>query len=344
MRRRDGSYPLRVGGGLLCLVEFQVALRVLFTMKALIQNNSSGLLLLAGLRRVLTVAVVGTSALSLTGCLSLTIHRRSVNKTVRAPMVMDATVEQLNERIAEQYVAVKSLNAAIDIKASVGGSSVGEIKEYPEFSGYILMRKPDDMRVFMLVPVVRSLALDMVSDGKDFKLLIPPKSKAIVGSDQEVASPSKNGLENLRPYIIRDALLVPPVLPEELVTLTQDSRILPAAPGKKELTEEPDYDLTVSRIKTGNVLETVRVVHISRVTMKPYQQDVYDQAGRLVTMVTYANYTRFGNIDIPMSILVSRPIDQYSLQITINKLTLNQQLDNEQFVLKIPDNIPIQKM
>lgn len=259
-------------------------------------------------------------------------------------MVMDATVEQLNERIAEQYVAVKSLNAAIDIKASVGGSSVGEIKEYPEFSGYILMRKPDDMRVFMLVPVVRSLALDMVSDGKDFKLLIPPKSKAIVGSDQEVAAPSKNGLENLRPYIIRDALLVPPVLPEELVTLTQDSRILPAAPGKKELTEEPDYDLTVSRIKTGNVLETVRVVHISRVTMKPYQQDVYDQAGRLVTMVTYANYTRFGNIDIPMSILVSRPIDQYSLQITINKLTLNQQLDNEQFVLKIPDNIPIQKM
>ena len=313
-------------------------------MKVLIQNNSTGLLLLAGLRRVVTVALVGTAALSLTGCLSLTIHRRSVNKTVRASMVMDATVEQLNDRIAEQYAAVKSLNAAIDIKASVGGSSVGEIKDYPEFSGYVLMRKPDDLRVFMLVPVVRSLALDMVSDGKDFKLLIPPKSKAIVGSDLEVAAPSKNGLDNLRPYIIRDALLVPPVLPDELVTLTQDSRILPAAPGKKELTEEPDYDLTVSRTKSGNVLETERVIHISRVTMKPYQQDVYDHAGRLVTMVTYANYKQFGDVAIPMSILISRPIDQYSLQITINKLTLNQKLDNEQFVLKIPENIPVQKM
>ena len=259
-------------------------------------------------------------------------------------MVMDATVEQLNDRIAEQYAAVKSVNAAIDIKASVGGSSVGEVKEYPDFSGYILLRKPDDLRVFMLVPVVRSLALDMVSDGKDFKLLIPPRNKGIIGSDQEVSAPSKNGLENLRPYIIRDALLVPPVLPDELVTLTQDSRIMPAAPGKKELTEEPDYDLTVSRIKTGNVLETVRVVHISRVTLKPYQQDVYDHAGRLVTMVAYSNYKRFGDIDIPMSILVSRPIDQYTLQITINKLTLNQPLDDEQFVLKIPDNVPIQKM
>ena len=313
-------------------------------MKVLIKKKSRDLLLLSGLRRAVTVGLVGTTALSLTGCLSLTIHRRSVNKTVKASMILDATVQQLNDRIAEQFTAVKTLNAAIDIKASVGGASVGEVKEYPEFSGYILMRKPDDLRVFMLVPVVRSLALDMVSDGKDFKLLIPPKNKGITGSDHEVSAPSKNGLENLRPYIIRDALLVPPVLPDELVTLTQDSRILPAAHGKKELTEEPDYDLEVSRKQTGNVLETVRVVHISRVTLQPYQQDVYDHAGRLVTMVTYSNYKKFGDIDIPMSILISRPIDQYTLQITVNKLTVNQPLDDEQFVLKIPDNIPIQKM
>ena len=300
--------------------------------------------MLPALRRALTVAIAAGALLPLTGCLSLTIHRRTVGKTVRIPIVLDATVEQLNDRIAEQYVAVKSLNASVDIKASVGGSAVGEVKEYPAFSGYILMRKPDDLRVFMLVPVVRSLALDMVSDGKSFKLLIPPKTKAIVGTDEEVSSPSKNGLENLRPYIIRDALLVPPVLPDELVTLTQDARILPSAPGKKEMTEEPDYDLAVSRKKSGNVLETVRVVHISRVTLKPYQQDVYDHAGRLVTMISYSNYKRFGDIDMPMSILISRPLDQYTLQITVDKLTLNQPLDDEQFVLKIPDNIPIQKM
>lgn len=313
-------------------------------MKALIQTNSTGLPLLSGLQRVLAVAVVAATSLSQTGCLSLTIHRRSVSKTVRTPVVLDATVDQLNDRIAEQYAAVKTLNASVDIKASVGGSAVGEVKEYPAFSGYILMRKPDDMRVFMLVPVVRSLALDMVSDGKDFKLLIPPKSKAIVGTDHEVDAPSKNGLENLRPYIIRDSLLVPPVLPDELVTLTQESRILPAAPGKKELTEEPDYDLAVSRTKSGNVLETVRVIHISRVTLKPYQQDVYDHAGRLVTTIAYSNYKRFGDIDVPMNILISRPIDQYTLQITVDKITMNEQLDDEQFVLKIPNDISIQKM
>jgi hypothetical protein len=313
-------------------------------MKALIQTNSTGLRLLPVLRRVLTVAVVAGASLSLTGCLSLTIHRRAVSKTVRAPIVMDATLEQLNQRIADQYAVVETLNAAVDIKASVGGSAVGEVKEYPAFAGYILLRKPANLRVFMLVPVVRSLALDMVSDGKDFKLLIPPKTKAIVGSDHEVEMPSKNGLENLRPYIIRDALLVPPVLPDEFVTLTQDSRILPAVPGRNELTEEPDYDLTVSRTKSGNEMETVRVIHIGRATLKPYEQDVYDHAGRLVTKVTYDKYQKFGDLSFPTTILISRPIDQYTLQINVNKLTLNQQLDDEQFVLKIPENVPITKM
>ena len=313
-------------------------------MKASIQTNSSGIPLLAGLQRVLAVAIVAGTSLSLTGCLSLTIHHRAVSRTVRAPIVMDATLEQLNERIADQYASVKTLNASVDIMASVGGSSVGEVKEYPSFAGYILLRKPADLRVFMLVPVVRSLALDMVSDGKDFKLLIPPKTKAIVGSDREVEAQSKNGLEDLRPYIIRDALLVPPLLPDELVTLTENARILAPASGKKEATEEPDYDLTVSRKKSGNVLETVRVIHISRATLKPFEQDVYDHAGRLVTVVTYSNYQKFGDADFPMTILVSRPLEQYALKITVGKLTLNEQLDDEQFVLKIPDNIPIQKM
>src|SRR5579863_4441909 len=98
-------------------------------MKALIQTNSTSLPLPAGLRRLVGAAAVAMTALSLTGCLSLTIHRRTVAKTVRSPIIMDATVEELNSRITAQYDAVKTVNAAVDIKASVGGSSVGEVKE-----------------------------------------------------------------------------------------------------------------------------------------------------------------------------------------------------------------------
>jgi len=296
-----------------------------------------------GTSRVLLTLATGM-LLGLTGCLSLVTHSRAVTKTVLAQNVMDATLEQLNGQLEAQYAAIQTINATVSITASTGGEHQGEVKEYPASTGYILFRKPSDLTTLMLLPVFRSMALDMVSDGKNFKLLIPPQNKAITGEDHEVATPSKNGLENLRPYIIRDALLIPPVQGDEFVSKTENARILPPAPGKKVSTEEPDYDLTVTRHKSGIEEETIRVIHIGRVNLKPYEQDVYDTSGRLVTVVTYDKYRTTDGIDFPMSIVVKRPRDEYSLQIDITKLVLNQKLDDEQFVLKFPEGMTITKM
>ena len=50
-------------------------------------------------------------------------------------------------------------------------------------------RKPADIRLIGLFPVVRSKAFDMVSDGADFKLYIPSKNRFIVGrNDIDAAS------------------------------------------------------------------------------------------------------------------------------------------------------------
>ena len=277
----------------------------------------------------------------LTGCYSIRTH--TVDKTVTAPHVLNATLDQLVEKMNDQYRAVQTLNATVDITASTGGRREGQVKEIPTFAGYIMLRKPTDLRVLMLVPVLRSRALDMVSDGKNFKLLIPPKNKAVEGSD-ELTTPSKNGLENLRPNIIRDALLVPAVGPDEYIDLTESSRIITPARGKKEAVEEPDYDLVFLKVRTDHVLERVRVIHIGRTTLRPYQQDIYDHSGHIVTVVTYDKYQKYGDVDFPMSLLITRPLDEYTLKIDVSKLTVNGKLDDEQFVLKIPDNVPIQKM
>ena len=280
-------------------------------------------------------------ALPLTGCYSIRTH--AVDRTVVAPHVLNASLAQLVTKMNDQYRAVQTLNATVDITASTGGHREGQVKEIPTFAGYIMLRKPTDLRVLMLVPVLRSRALDMVSDGKNFKLLIPPKNKAVEGSD-EVTTPSKNGLENLRPNIIRDALLVPAVGPDEYIDLTENSRILAPARGKKEAVEEPDYDLVFLKVRTDHVLERVRVIHINRTNLQPYQQDIYDHSGHVVTVVAYDKYQKFGDIEFPMSLMITRPLDEYSLKIEVSKLTINTKLDDEQFVLKIPDNIAIQKM
>ena len=286
------------------------------------------------------------SLLPLAGCLSVRTH--TVDKTIVAPNVQEATLDTLLKQMAERYAAINTLNMAVNISATTGGAHQGAVKVYPSFAGYIFLRKPMDLRVLMLVPFVRSRALDMVSNGKTFKLLISaPKAKAIVGREV-MATPSKNGLENLRPSIIRDALQIPPVDPEDYVAVTMNFRVLAPAHGHKEAIEEPDYDLTILRHKTGeaneHVLDRVRVIHISRVTLLPYQQDLYDDSGRMTTTISYDKFQKSGETMYPTSIFIKRPIDEYTLQIDVTKLTLNQPLDDEQFKLVIPEGVPVQQM
>ena len=277
---------------------------------------------------------------ALTGCLT---HTHSVPLVRRADVVMDASLDHLITQVNDQFNAIQTMSASVEIVASTGGSLKGSVTESPSFSGYLFLRKPESMRVLLLVPVLRTRALDMVSDGKDFKLLIPSKNKAMVGLDQ-VITPSKNGLENLRPFVFFDSLLVRGIQDDEIVSRTSDVRIIETTGRKKELIEEPDYDLQILAQPQGHMQRTLRVIHISRANLQPYQQDIYDNSGRIVTRAFYSDYQMYGSIPFPTHIIIKRPLDQYSLTLTITKLSFNQPLDSDQFDLKIPDNVTVQTM
>ena len=279
-------------------------------------------------------------ALPLTGCFK---HTRIVVQTRAPEIVKQASVNDLVKQLDGNYAAINSFNASVTISASTGGGRTGKVTDYTAFSGYILMRKPRDLRVILKVPVYGSVAMDMVSDGHNFKLIVPYQNKARVGTD-EVKTPSKNSLENLRPAIFFDSILPKSVDAEELVTLTNSERELPINPKSRIITVEPDYDLAIMAKKTTNILQTKRVIHYSRVDLLPYKQDIYDDAGRVVTTVTYGGYQRYGEIEFPSEIDIARPFDEYALKITVTKLMPNQQLDDEQFHLEIPAGMAIQNM
>lgn len=277
---------------------------------------------------------------ALTGCLS---HTYKVQKTRPAEVVMIATLDQLLKQVETRFNETQSLNATVEIVASEGGARKGQITEHPSFSGYIFLRKPEDLRVLLRVPILGSQALDMVSDGTNWKLWIPPRHMAMMGTS-EVTKPSKNGLENLRPAVFFDSLLVRGLEPGQVVSLTQDTRIVPNVKDKKELIEEPDYDLEILEQPKGKTAHTVRVIHIGRINLLPYQQDIYGPDGTVVTRAFYSNYQNFGDLPIPMKIEIKRPQDQYGLLITVTKMAVNQKLEDDQFELKIPDGVPVTVM
>ena len=126
------------------------------------------------------------------------------------------------------------------------------------------------------LPVLGSKAMDMVSDANGFTLMRASSHGNVwVQGTNTVTQPSKNGLENLRPPMFFDSLLVPGVGPDELVDLTENTRVVPLEK-KHQAIEEPDYDLTILRIKSGHVLRRLRVIHINRIDMLPFEQDIYD--------------------------------------------------------------------
>ncbi len=278
--------------------------------------------------------------LGLSGCLK---HTRLLERPQKPSIVLSSNAEQLIASLDERYDAIRSMSATVLIRASVGGASKGKVTDYTSLRGYILMRQPHMLRVLGLLPVVETRAFDMASDGQNFTLLIPPKSEAIVGSGK-VTTPSANPLMNLRPAVFFDSLLISKIKPDELIYVTNNSRV-ERDPRTKQLIEEPDYDLGILR-RQGNSqqLLPVRVIHISRTNLLPYRQDQYNSEGTLVTDTLYSDYRTFDQISYPTRIVIDRPIDGYKIELTIQKLNFNRKLADNQFELKIPAGTKIKRL
>ena len=280
----------------------------------------------------------------LSGCL---YHTHKVERTTLAGPAMDASVAQLVNEVNDRYSAVNSLTATVDFQATTGGARQGKQTDITPFHGYILLRKPAMLRVLALLPVVRTHAFDLASDGQTFKLVIPPRSRAIVGTNK-VTKPSANALENLRPDIFLDSVLVKSIEPERLVYLTNTSQT--RRQGKK-LVETPEYDLHIGEedpqatdgLKV-HVLKPTRVIRFSRLTLLPIGQDIYDDDGGVETHVEYGPYRQFGTAHMPSSIVIQRPREAYQITISVQKVVVNQPLGDEQFVLKIPSDYKVQTL
>jgi outer membrane lipoprotein-sorting protein len=287
---------------------------------------------------VLVIAMTG----GLSGCLST---RRLVLKTQAPAMYRTESVDQVEKDVSDSDAAVKTLNAQVLITATTGGSKEGKVTEHPSFKGYIFVRKPADLRVILQLPLIGSSALDMVSNGQTFTLKMASSHGNVWRQGSEnVTQPSKNGLENLRPAVFLDSLLVPGVKPDEFVTLTETTRTIQADGRHKNAIIEPDYDLNVLKPKSGKVFQVERVLRINRVTMLPFEQDIYDDNGQVVTQATYEAYQNYNGQQFPSVITIRRPVDEYSLKINVTKLILNEKFEEDQFELKIPPGTVVQKM
>lgn len=274
----------------------------------------------------LTAILVGE-----TGCL---FHTRVVEARTSTAKLETASKQQLVDLVNTEAGKIKTLNATVNIATSVGGEKKGKVTDYEEIRGYILVRKPDMIRMIGLFPIVRNKAFDMVSDGSEFKLSIPAKNKFYVGHN-DVQNPGGNPLENLRPQVIYDALLLPEIdSKNDIPVLENSTEIIYDTKKKKEL-EQPDYVLDIIH-RTGSNWILARKIVFDRTNLVPHQQIIYDPTGAVSTVATYQVYHDYYGVSFPNVIEINRPKEEYSIRLTVEKLVMNEDLRDDQFALTQP--------
>jgi outer membrane lipoprotein-sorting protein len=278
-------------------------------------------------RAVVALAVI----LPLTGCL---FRSHKVERTVSTVPLESATQQELIDLINSQAAKIKSMQATVDIDTSMGGAKKGKVTDYQEIRGYVLARKPAMLRMIGLMPIVRNRAFDMVSDGQQFKLWIPPKNRFVVGHN-EIVHPSSRPMENVRPQHIYDALLLHSIDPQnEIAVLENDYEMVTDAKGHR--LEQPDYEMDVIKKAQAGGWFLSRKIIFSRTDLLPHRQLIYDEHGNLVTDARYENFKDYNGIKFPTQIDIWRPQEEYSILLKIVKLQLNEPLTDEQFALQQP--------
>src|SRR2546425_9939339 len=260
-----------------------------------------------------------------TSCL---VRRRTVTRKGGQPTQTLLTTDKgsLIKEIAQHYAAIQSFNATVDMVPALGTVNKGKVTEYKDVRAYILFRKPADIRLIGLYPVVRNKAFDMVSDGVQFRLYIPSKNRFIEGANQ-IETPSPNKLENWRPQHFLEALLVHPIDPVREQTILEN------------FTDEDNaaYILTVVTHTPGGQPLLDRQLWFDRMRLQLVRQLTFDAAGDILTDTRYSDWQVYDNVPFPKTIDINRPKDEYGVVLTVVKMDINTPLTDERFELQQPE-------
>jgi outer membrane lipoprotein-sorting protein len=280
-----------------------------------------------------TTLLLLVALLSASGCGFRSSH--PVKMLTSTAALKEATLDQLVESINTNAEKLKTLKATVDIDSSVLEEKKNRVKDNPQLSGLILVRKPEMLRMRIYVPVIHNVAADMVSDGKTFALAAPTKSKFYTGSNKQPVKPSSQPLENLRPQHISDALLLKPIEEGKEIAVLENTTEVVKDPKTHKNVEQLAYNVVVIDKDSASHYLSRKIV-FSRTDLLPHEQSIYDRQGRLVTFVRYENFTNYSGIPLPAIVSIQRPIEGYGITISMVKVDVNAPLTDEQFVLTQP--------
>jgi len=285
-----------------------------------------------GLRRHLKPPATACLAILFVVLASSSCSWFRVKQTYRIPAseqalpAKTASLEDLIRGINQTAEKIQAIKLTVIYQLTGGSINTGEISNYRETDGFVLARGPSWIR--LIGQAFKVKVFDMVSDGKQFRIYVPPKNKFIVGRNDQEIKGRKDVPINLRPQHIFQALIIDPVTTDN----EENTRILEEdQEGKHKY-----YVLSIVGPAKEGVGSLRRKMWIDRFDLRLVRQKLYE-GGRMVSDINYREFKDFDGGDYPSVIDFTRPQEDYSLRIRISKAVMNEALRDDQFVLEQPD-------
>jgi outer membrane lipoprotein-sorting protein len=265
------------------------------------------------------------------GC--ITIKRKTTIKKEEILPELESNEEDLLAAYNKQVKAVQTIQATVDLIPTTGTTYSGVIEEYHDVPGFILAERPANVRIIGQAPVVAKNIFDMVADEKEFRIYIPSKNSFLVGPTALVR-PSKKPLENLRPQHVVEALFWPELPPTANVLFEQF-----------DFNVSRYYILTLLRQAEAGKLTIARKIWYNRTDLHASRVQIFGEGGKLESDISYSDWQPSAAAPgappteqtiFARDIHIWRPQDDYKLEIKILKITLNDPISPDRFVLTEP--------
>jgi outer membrane lipoprotein-sorting protein len=259
------------------------------------------------------------------GCVS---KKRVLPEEERLLPARIATRSELFKELEARSNSIQTLQGTISLDLSGGGAKSGVLTEYHQTTGYVVVDRPGQIRFKVVAPIVLSTVADMVSDGSEYRVSIPTKNQFLVG-DVNAPTNSRTALANLRPQHLLDGLFIDvrPYLNNSQVKSVFEE----AVQGRRSY-----YVFSFINI-SGAEGQLIEKLWIDRSDMQVARKQVFGKEGRLETDVAYSNYKSEGPESFPQTVVIQRPVEEYTVKLTFQKTTLNQKLADDAFNLERPE-------
>jgi hypothetical protein len=269
------------------------------------------------------------------------VRNTRVTPSASRPVAKQASQQELLDKYNLMAQGVNTINATMQLKLTAGSQYSGVIEEYHEVKAFLLAKRPSAIRMIGQVPVIGTTVFDMASNGTSFEVWIPSKNKFLTGA-VAIERQSEKPVENLRPQHLLDALLWPPIRKEEAVLF-------------EEYNDDTGRYYVLTLLRGGYQTEILRKVWFDRSNLQVSRLEDFAPKGVLLSDAHFSDWQPVapaGNgvtpanasapaqanaVDqFPRMIRIDRPRDDYRLDLQIMKISLNEELPEDRFILEQP--------